>query len=536
MQQARDFVFGTDAKNKIFQGIKLMNDTVSVTLGPCGRNAAVHLGKQVVLVSKDGVTVAEQVHASDKWVEMGCQISREASQNCNDESGDGTTSAVVMTHNMCEQALHLPDNCNVIKVKKGIQKAVNTCVEEIKKMAVPCKKKDDFKKVALISSQDEDIAEQVTEVFMKSGEHGSIDIERSDDVGIEIEHTDGFVMEKGWIMNHGQKVIMEDVPVLVTDKDIKHMHQILPLMEQLAKAGQKRLFIVCENLSGEALGMLVNNINAGKFAACAVKVPSYGKYRIDIMRDVCAATGAAFVSEEENIRLDKVTLEHLGKARRVTVDKDKTIIISMDTIEVRKRIADRVQELEEALKKAPATGTDREELKKRLATLTDGVSIIKFGAQTEVERHEKKHRIEDAVRAVQSAREEGVTIGGGSSYLRCIAALDAMNITDKNEALGVAIVRNALRSITMRVLEVAGIEDKELIVSKIIEKGGNAGYDFNSVDIADMVKIGVIEPAKVVRCVIQNAASCAQTFLSLDLGIADTDQTHIEQFAAAIKP
>jgi chaperonin GroEL len=530
----REFAYGIDARQKIFAGIKLLNDTTSVTLGPAGRNAAMHLGKQVVLVSKDGITVAEQVQSPNKWEQMGVQIAREASDNCNQSSGDGTTSAVVMTYNMAKQALHLPEDCNVIKVKRGMQKAVDACTEEIKKIAVPCKTKEDFKKVALISSQDEEIAEKVTDVFMQSGEHGAIDIEYSEMSGMEIEHTDGFVMEKGWIMNHGGTIVMEDVPVLVTDKDIKNMSQILPVMELLAKQGMKKLFIVCDNLSGEALGMLVNNINAQKFQACAVKVPSFGKYRIDIMRDVCAATGATFVSTEENILLEKISLSHLGRARRVTVDRDRTVIVAGDSVEIRKRMSDKVTELENLLK-TELDDIAQKEVKKRLATLTDGVSIIKFGAQTEIERHERKHRIEDAVRAVQSAREEGVTIGGGSSYLRCLEALNGLEVEGKDEQLGVEIVKKALRCITMRVLEVAGVEDRELIVSKIIEKGGNAGYNFKTGEIADMVKIGVIEPAKVIRCVLQNAVSCSKEFLSLEVAMSDSDPTPLENLAAALK-
>jgi len=860
MNKPREFSYGLNAKQKIFAGIKLLNDTTSVTLGPCGRNAAMHLGGQVVLISKDGITVAEQVHSKDKWEQMGVQIAREASDNCNEESGDGpqplyskvltpkgfvtmgelnvgddvcgtngsiqkvlgvfpkgqkeiyelrltdgrmveccedhlwtvtnrsgkkqtltvrqmidsgrivipdkngyrvhdfylpfvkvdftqsnlpldpylvgvllgdgslsgtgnielslgkkkehildkiqlptgvsfkktlvekknyfrvtfegqnilkealqklglygmrsgtkfipksylyssmesrkkllrglfdtdgyknsrglfefssvstqlfqdiqelclgigmslytslhvrdndpdsysdrsihrmqqlkgnkygyaidsieptgrttemrcikvsnpdnlyitdgyivthnTTSAVVMTYNMCKLGLHLPEDCNVIQVKEGMEKAAKACAEEIARISTPCKKKEDFKKVALISSQDEEIAQKVTDVFLQSGEHGAIDIEYAERAGMDIEHTDGFVMEKGWIMNHGGTVVLEDVPVLVTDKDIKYMQQILPVMDLLAKQGIKRLFIVCDNLSGEALGMLVNNINAGKFQACAVKVPSFGKYRIDIMRDVCAATGASFISEEENIRLDKVEIQHLGRARRVTIDKDKTVIVAHDSIEVKKRIEDKVVELEALLEKGELDDIAKMEVKKRLATLTDGVSIIKFGAQTEVERHEKKHRIEDAVRAVESARSEGITIGGGSTYLRCIPILKALTGETRDEQLGISIVEKSLRCITNRVLEVGGIEDKELIVSKIIEQGGNAGYDFKTGKVNDMIKIGIIEPSKVIRCVIQNATSCAKSFLSLELGVADADPEPLEKLGSSLK-
>ncbi len=511
-----------------------MNNAVSPTLGPLGRNVGIHLAKQVVLTSKDGVTVAEQVGSPDKWAEMGCEISREASQNCNEESGDGTTSAIVMTHAICEQALHLPEDVSVIGVKRGMQKAVDVCIEEIKKMATPCTDREDFQKVAFISSQDEEIATKVTDIFLKSGEHGNIDIEYSAEPGIRNEHADGFVMEKGCILPLTREIVMEDVPVLVTDKDIKNQRQIFPIMKLLAESGKKELFIVCENASGEALGMMAQNLNKNTFLIVPVQVPSFGKFRIDIFRDICIATGAAFVSEEENIRLDKITLQHLGSARRITIERDRTIIVSPDTLQIKKCISDRVTELEE-LQKTDLDDIQKEEVRRRLATLTNGVSIIHFGAQTEGERNEKKHRITDAKEALKSAREEGIVFGGGSAYLRCIKPLQKLKTDDKSEKIGIEMIKNALRSITLRVLEVAGVQDRELIVSKIIEQGHNAGYDFLTGDIADMVKIGVIEPAKVIRCVIENAASCSSTFLSYAVAIADHDEHPVDAFKAFLK-
>ncbi len=534
MLQARDYKFGSDSKSAIFKGIELMNKSVTPTLGPKGRNVAIHLAKQVVLITKDGVTVAEQVGSQNKWEEMGCELAREGSQNCNESSGDGTTSVIVFTHSLCEQALHLPPKVNVISMKNGIEKAVAACVDAIKKMSVPCTEKKDFRKVAYISSQDDEIADKVTDIFMESGDHGNIDIEYSAEPGIRNEHADGFVMEQGCILPLTREIVMEDVAVLVTDKDVKTQRQIFPIMKLLAEKNDKQLLIVCENASGEALGMMAQNLNKGTFTVCPVKVPSYGKYRIDIFKDICEATGATFVSEEENIRLDKITLEHLGRARRVTIQRDRTILVSPDTIQIKKRIADRVAELEE-LQKTDLDDFAKDEVKRRLATLTSGVSIIHFGAQTEGERNEKKHRITDAKEALRSAREEGVTIGGGSTYLKCIKAVDVLKTEDTSERIGIEMVKKALRSITLRVLEVAGVEDRELIVSKIIEQGGNAGYDFTSGDIADMVEIGVIEPAKVCRCVIQNAASCSKNFLSLDVSIADADPDPLEKLIEAFK-
>lgn len=535
ISEAKQFIFDKDCKKKIFDGIKLMYNTVTQTLGPHGRNSMIDMMGQVILTTKDGVTVAQEVRSSDPWIDMGCRLVREASQNCNEDAGDGTTSVIVLIHEMAKEAMNLRDDVNVIKVKRGMQKAVDTCTEAIKAMSKPITEKEDFKKVAFISSQDEEIATKVSDVFMQSGDHGTIDIERSDDVGMEIEHTDGYVIENGSIVSMSNEVLLEDCPVLVTDKDIKFGHQIIPVMEELAKNGIRKLFVVCDNLSGEAHGIVVQNINQGKFMVIAAKAPSFGKNRIEIMKDICSVTGSTFVSDEENVRLDKITMTNLGRARRITINKKRSVIVSMDTLEIRKRIKDRITEIETIMKDDTKDGFQKEWLLARLASLTDGISIIRFGAVTEVERHEKKHRITDAVCAVRSAKEEGVTVGGGTAYLRCMKALDDLVLTDRDEKTGAEIVRNALKSISLRVLEVAGIPDKELIVSKIIEKGKDYGYDFEKGDIADLWKSGVIEPCKVIRCCIQNAASCAMTFLSVQVGISPERKDAIDHLAESLK-
>lgn len=537
MQIAREYLFKKDARQNIFNGIELMFDAVSPTLGPWGRNVIIDMASQINLLTKDGVTVANEVRSPDKWTDVGCRLIREASQNVNTLAGDGTTSVIVMAHAMCRLSMEaLEEQTNVIKVKRGIEKAVNICIETVKQSSIPISSREDFRKVAFISSQDDEIADRVTEVFMQSGEHGTIDIERSDKPGIEIEHADGFLLESGWIIPFNTKIIVEDVPVLVTDKKIQHAHEIVPLLEQLAKQNIRKLFVVCDDLQGEALGVCMNNIQQNAFLIVPIKAPSFGRNRIEVMRDIAAATGAVFVSTEENVRLDKVTPEQLGKARRVTAERTKTILVAPDTVEVKKRISDRADQIKELLVDTALDDLQREEIELRLACLTDGVSIIKFGAVTEVERHERKHRITDAKEAVYSAREEGITGGCGIAYLRCIKALDVLgNDLDKFERVGVDIVRKALRAVTMRVLEVAGIEDRELIVSRIIDAGGNTGYNFETGALADMIDIGVIEPIKVIRVVIENAASVAKNFLSLQVAMSYPPENPLELLSKALR-
>ncbi len=535
MMPTREFAYGTDARSKLYEGIKLLNDAVSVTLGPAGRNASIHMGGQLVRTSKDGITVAEQVRSPNEWTEMGIQMTRESSDKCNESAGDGTTSAIVMTHALCKQVLHLPEGTNVIKVKNGMQKAVDACVAELKKLAVPCKKAEDYKKVALISSQDEEIAEKVTDVFMKSGKHGVIDKQYHDEPAMIAEHMDGFVIEKGCLIELSREVVLEDVPILVTDKKIQFSGHIFPLMKELAAAGLNKLLIVCDTVEGQAKGIISDNINNGAFMACPITAPSYGKFRTNIMKDICAATGAAFVSEEENLRLDKISLQHLGRAKRVTVGKNRTIIISLDTVEIRENITSRIESIETSLQEDHLDDIAKAEAESRLAALTDGVSVIKYGAQTEGERHERGDRITDAIEALRSAREEGIVIGGGSSYLRCVPLLNKLKGEGPDEQWGITILRNALLSVTLRVLEVAGEMDKELIVSRIIEQGGHAGFDFKKGEIGDLLEAGVIEPAKVCRCVLQNAVSCAGTFLSTELAIRNCPPTSLEQLAATLR-
>jgi chaperonin GroEL len=526
----RKYIFGKDCREKVFAGIKLMYDTVSATLGPHGRNVLIDHARQVVQPTKDGVTVVDEVRAVDDWEDMGCRLVREASQNTNVSAGDGTTTAIVLSYKMCEEGLQkITEKTNVIKVRRGMDRAVEVCVRKLEEIAMPITKEEQFCDVATISSQDPHIGTIVAKTFLEAGEHGSIDIQRAEEPGIFPEHTDGMSFNQGWldqrfITQRDNSYMIEDVPVLVTDREIKYQVQLLPLMEQLAAAGTKKLLIVCDTIGGEALGMFAMNAQKRLFAGCAVKAPSYGKNRVEIMKDICAVTGATFVSEESGIRIEKIEPSHLGKAKKAIVTVDRTVIVSEDSEEAKERVTERIGFIEEQLKDAPEGSLQRQDLELRLATLTDGITVLKVGAQTEVERHEYRKRVEDAVKAVQSAKKEGVTPGGGTAYLRCIEAVDAIESKDRDEHIGVEIVKKALSFVAFRVLEVAGIEDKELIVAKVKEAKGNVGYDFETGKLTDLVKKGIVDAKKVNRVALQNAASCAKTFLTLEVAVSDVEE------------
>jgi chaperonin GroEL len=525
----RDFVFQDDCRNKIFKGIEKMYDAVSATLGPHGRIVMIHRGGMLVDPTKDGVTVADEVMTTDKWEKMGCQIVREASQKTNTEAGDGTTTAIVLAYNMCKEGLKaIRGNANVYKIEKGMKKAITACVDHLEKIKTDVSTKKDFQRVAAISTQDEDIGKIIANTFVEAGEHGSIEIERWDDPKIESERTEGMSFDKGWDSGLGfgsyvndernRRAVQEDVPVLVVDKKIERQSQLAPIMQKLMDKGIPRLFVMSDDFGGDALGIMVINNQRHTFHLTYVKAPSYGGHKIAIMKDVCALTGATFISEEHGgLRIEKAGLDHLGKAKKITIEKDRTIIVADDNIQNKKSISDRIDFLKGQLEDTPLDHIDRPEFETRLATLTDGISVLKVGATSEAERHEVKRRVEDGVKAVKSAREEGVTPGGGVALLDCIQALPEL---EGDEQVGVEIVKKSLKSIALKVLEVAYVEDKELLVSQM---GGTKGYNFKSGKLGDMMKLGIFDAKKAVRIALESAASVSMVFLKADVAIADAE-------------
>jgi chaperonin GroEL len=532
----RIYKFGKEARLSLFRGIELMNRCVSATIGPKGRNNMIDL-KMVVQLTKDGVTVAEQVRATDPFEEMGCKIAKEASQNTNLIAGDSTTTAVLLVYEMCKQMLDLPSTANVISVKRGIEKAVAVCVKTLEEISMKISTKEEFSKVAYIASQDETIASVVTDAFLAAGEYGSINIDRSDEPTITFEKTDGMSFKSGWLFPHccndphNLWAVAEDVPILITDKEIKFERQVGPLLNELAKGGMRQLVIIAGDFSGEAKGWLAEisktYMMSGRqkgFHVICIKAPAYGMSKIALLQDICAVTGSSIISEEAAARkLETTTLQDLGRAKKITVDREKTVLVSSGSVVVNKLVADRIDYLKNQLEAAPEDSIAKDDLRQRLATLTDGIVTIKAGAQTEVERHERKHRIEDATRALHSAYEEGVTPGCGVGLLCCVPAVKGLKLPERDEALGAEILCDSLHSVTLKVLEVAGVKDKEWLVGRMKEEGGWTGYDFKTEKLGDMKELGVWDAKKAVRCALQNAAAAAQTFVSTEVLMSEED-------------
>ncbi len=560
---AKKFRFSARARDEMMAGITLMRSAVTATLGPNGRNVAIDR-YMVNDLTKDGVTVLADVVAEDQFAEMGCKMVREASTKTNDEAGDGTTTAIEIAWAMCENGRKkLQQGTNVIKLQDGMQKAMDVVVEELKKQAIPVKEKQQYIDVATISAQDKEIGEKIAEIFLASGENGVIDIERVDKPGIDTEHTDGMQFHQGWIHHEfindytNLSALFDDVPVIVTDRELTAIPELI-FADQLAQRGIKKCVIICDDCNGEALGTLVKNAHYGAFHSVVIKAPGWGDRKMEILKDIAAMTGATVISEENGLNLDQIRMEHIGFARQVTVRQKKTTIIAARDHEVinpatgEKKtvdalIKDRVDLLSSQIEAAD-DGFEKDKMKERLASLTDGVSLVKLGANTEIERILMKRRVEDAIRAVQCSKEMGIVAGGGAALLKCVAALGDLRMEDPDEQMGVEIVKEAIQSPARRILEVAGIEPdaapwyyrltpgirkmwarqcQDRIIAEVIQMGPKWGYDMSQkgYHYVDLVQKGVVDPCKVVITCFQNGASCAKSFLSVEVAISPVQDT-----------
>ena len=575
---AKDFKFHSECRKALFKGIEIMYEAVSATLGPNGRTVLLERASHIVEPTKDGVTVADEVYSKDKWEDMGMQLVREAAQKVNTEAGDATTTAIVLAYWLCKKGLDaIRSSSNVYQISRGMKMASDAAVKKLEEIAVSISSEDDYKKVAAISTQDETIGGIIAKTFMEAGENGSIDIQRNEEPCIAAEKTGGMSFEKGWTSGMGnlykcylndlqkRRFIQEDIPILVVDKKVENQNQLIPILETLAMTapprgmtqedfeesrcgwptGTRKLLVVSDNFSGDALGFLVANngfspqLNGRYFHLAYVNAPSYGGHKAEIMQDICAMTGANFISEEYGgTRIERAMLRDLGRAKRVIIEDERTIILADENEKQQKAIKERVELLKSQLKDLPKDHMDYPEVKTRLATLTDGISVIKVGADSEVERNELRRRVDDGVRAVASAREEGVTPGCGIGYLMCLPSIDNLVASNKDQQIGMDIVKQALHSITMRILEVAFVEnfnrpwwkfwrtpqrDRIRMVEEMKRKGDYTGYDFSKDDYGDMMALGVFDAKKAIRIALQSAVSVAMMFLKVEVAIAEQD-------------
>lgn len=519
-------MFGEDARQKVFKGVTKLAEAVRATMGPKGRNVVVERKFGGPMVTKDGVSVAKEIELEDPFENMGAQLVKEAATKTNDAAGDGTTTATVLAHSMMEEGMkHLSSGSNPILIKRGIEKAVEEVTRFLGKMKKDVTKKDEYAAVATISAQDTEIGGVIAEVIDEVGKDGVVTVEAGQALGLEKEYVEGMQFDNGYISGYfvtdtsRMEAIYEKPYILITDKKISSVQELLPVLEAVAQRGRKEIIIIAENVEGEALTTLVLNKLRGTFSALAVKAPAFGDRRKEILKDIAALTGGRVISEEIGLKLENATLADLGTARRVVATKDNTLIVGGDG--EKKEIESRINEIKAQID-TTKSDFDREKLQERLAKLTGGVAVIKVGAATEVEQKEKQHRVEDALSATRAAAEEGIVPGGGTAYIRAIPSLEKLLKDTKNEdeQVGIEIVMHALSSPARNIAQNAGVAG-DVVVSKI--KEGKEGFGYNALtgEYTDLVKAMVIDPKKVTRSALENSASVASMFLTLEVAVSE---------------
>jgi len=523
---AKQLLFGDEARDKVFKGVTKLTQAVRATMGPKGRNVVVERKYGAPMVTKDGVSVAKEVELEDPFENMGAQLVREAATKTNDAAGDGTTTATVLAHAMMEEGMkHLGSGANPILIKKGMDMAVASVTSFLGKLKKDVTKKGEYAAVATISAQDSIIGNMIAEVIDRVGREGVVTVEAGQTLGLEMEYVEGMQFDNGYISAYfvtdaaRMEAVYEKPYILITDKKISSIQELLPVLEAVAQKGKKEIIIIAESVEAEALATLVVNKLRGTFSALAVKAPAFGDRRKEILKDIAALTGGRLISEEIGLKLENVTLADLGVARRVVATKDNTLIVGGSG--KKQEIEARINEIK-AQMETTKSDFDREKLMERLAKLTGGVAVIKVGAATEVEQKEKQHRVEDALSATRAAAEEGIVPGGGTAYLRAIPTLEALLKTtkDSDEKTGISIVMNALSAPARNIAENAGISG-EVVVSKVKDGKDNFGYNALTGEYTDLVKDMVIDPKKVSRAALENASSVAAMFLTLEVAISD---------------
>ena len=521
---AKQLLFSNEAREKLFAGVTKLTQAVRSTMGPKGRNAVIEKKYGGPTVTKDGVSVAKEVELENPFENTGAQLVREAATKTNDAAGDGTTTATVLAHAIMEEGMkHLSSGVNAISLKRGIDKAVRAIIEKLDAMKKNVSKREEYAAVANISAQDEEIGNVIAEVIEQSGKDGVVTVEAGQTLGLEKEYVEGMQFDNGFISPYfitdaaKMEAIFENPYILITDKKIGSIQEILPLLESLAQKGKKELVIIAENVDGEALATLVVNKLRGTFSTLAVKAPAFGDRRKEMLRDIAALTGGRVISEEVGLKLENASIDDLGTARRVKADKDNTLIV--DGGGKKADITARINQIKSALE-TTKSDFDREKLQERLAKLSGGVAVIKVGAATEVEQKEKQHRVEDALQATRAAAEEGIVPGGGTAYIRALDALESVKTDNEDEAVGVDIVRHALTAPCKTIAENAGIAG-DVVLEKVKQEKGPVGFNVLSGKYEDLVKARVIDPKKVARVALENAASVASMFLTLEVAITE---------------
>ena len=521
---AKDVQFGNEVRQKMVSGVNTLANAVRVTLGPKGRNVVVDRAFGGPHITKDGVTVAKEIELKDKFENMGAQMVKEVASKTNDVAGDGTTTATVLAQAIVAEGMkYVTAGMNPTDLKRGIDKAVAALVEELKNIAKPCDTSKEIAQVGSISANsDEQVGAIIAEAMEKVGKEGVITVEDGKSLENELDVVEGMQFDRGYLspyfINDAEKQIaaLDNPFVLLFDKKISNIRDLLPILEQVAKASRP-LLIIAEDVEGEALATLVVNNIRGILKTVAVKAPGFGDRRKAMLQDIAILTGGTVIAEEVGLSLEKATLEDLGQAKRIEIGKENTTIIDGfgDAAQIEARVVEIRQQIETA-----TSDYDKEKLQERVAKLAGGVAVIKVGAATEVEMKEKKDRVEDALHATRAAVEEGVVAGGGVALLRARAALENLHTGNADQDAGVQIVLRAVESPLRQIVANAGGEPS-VVVNKVLEGKGNYGYNAGSGEYGDMIEMGVLDPAKVTRSALQHAASIAGLMLTTDCMIAE---------------
>ena len=520
---AKEIKYGSEARTALEKGVNQLADTVKVTLGPKGRNVVLDKSFGAPLITNDGVTIAKEIELEDGFENMGAQLIREVASKTNDVAGDGTTTATVLAQAMVHEGMkNLEAGANPIVLRKGMKKATDNAVEAIRAMSSKVNGKEQIARVAAVSSGDEEVGQMVADAMEKVSNDGVITIEESKTMQTELDLVEGMQFDRGYISAYmatdmeKMEAILDDPYILITDKKISNIQDILPVLEQIVQSGE-RLLIIAEDIEGEALTTLIVNKLRGTFNVVAVKAPGYGDRRKEMLQDIAILTGGQVISEELGFDLKETTMDQLGRAKSVKVQKENTVIV--DGCGDKKAIEDRIAQIKKAIEETTSE-FDKEKLQERLAKLAGGVAVIRVGAATETEMKEAKLRMEDALNATRAAVEEGIIAGGGSAYIH--ASKEVAKLTEElegDEKTGAKIILKALEAPLHQIAANAGLEGA-VIVNKVRESDPGVGFDAYAEEYVDMVSKGILDPAKVTRSALQNATSVASTLLTTESVVA----------------
>jgi chaperonin GroEL len=528
---AKEVRFSDDARARMFKGVNVLANAVKATLGPKGRNAVLEKSFGAPTVTKDGVSVAKEIELKDKFENMGAQMVKEVASNTSDEAGDGTTTATVLAQAIIREGLKaVSAGRNPMDIKRGVDKAVTTAVEELKRLSKPCKDSKAIAQVGTISANaDESIGKTIAEAMEKVGKEGVITVEEGSGLANELEVVEGMQFDRGYLSPYfinnqqNQTAELEKPVILLVDKKIANIRELLPLLEGVAKAGRP-LLVIAEDVEGEALATLVVNNIRGILKVAGVKAPGFGDRRKAMLQDIATLTGGTVISDEVGLSLEKATMNDLGEAKKVVVEKENTTIIdgAGKPSDIKARIESIRQQAEEA-----TSDYDKEKLQERVAKLSGGVAVIKVGAATEIEMKEKKARVEDALHATRAAVEEGVVPGGGVALIRAQKALEKLETANEDQAVGVRILSRAIEEPLRQIVDNAG-EDAAVVLNRVKEGKAAFGYDAATGEFGDMLEAGILDPTKVTRLALQNAASVAGLLLTTEVMVAEApkDEEH----------